>query len=224
MSDNQGQQIAVTAVKHDSQGTIHWTDADGQNYVSANSNPNTCLLFYPGYQTAGTLLHSTGDYYLDRTSCSQRGSCAGGCRCNDCPQQFGTNEDIDTAGPKMDLFNKVVAGATHYAKKGAEHAAAAIEKAKEKGNQLYAAAEHAAKEFGKKNAELQSANGNQDAETARMQLRHKQLQKVIKDEEAAIQDLDKIDKTKLTDAQQQTLEQIKQLFKDAAALLAPLVD
>jgi hypothetical protein len=89
----------ITAVNHDSQGTIHWEDENRQQYLSADSNENTCLIFNPGYQNAGTLLHSNGLYYLNKTSCSQRGSCAGWCRCNDCPKtgaHMQTDEDFET--------------------------------------------------------------------------------------------------------------------------------
>ena len=92
----QNSYVFITAKSHDSQGTVTWHSKDGQMYISANSNANTPLLFDPGYQTAGTLVHTNGEYYLNATSCSQRGSCAGGCRCNDCPVQVATDKDIDT--------------------------------------------------------------------------------------------------------------------------------
>ncbi len=108
----------ITAVKHDSQGTIQWQDENGQQYISSDSNPNTCLLFDPGYQTAGTLLHSDGLYYLNQTSCSQRGSCAGGCRCNDCPKtgaHMQTDEDFET---QIAFISNMAKKAAEAAKKG----------------------------------------------------------------------------------------------------------
>ena len=199
---------------------INWKDKNGQEYVSANSNENTCLLFNPGYQTAGTLLHSNGDYYLNATSCSQRGSCAGGCRCNDCPQQFGTNKDMDTAGQKLEFLkamaHKAAAGAAHYAQKGAEHAAAAIEKAHEKGKQVLAAAEHAAKAFHEKHAELQSANGDPT------NIVRQQLDKVRRDEQRVLQDLTEVDSNKLTDEERARFAEAQDLFRKAVAVLAPL--
>jgi hypothetical protein len=135
----QGQQIAVTAVKHDSQGTIHWMDTNGNKFVSAGSNENTCLLFDPGYQTAGTLLHSNGEYYLNQTSCSQRGSCAGGCRCNDCPTtgaHMQTDEDFETQVMSISNFAKKAAEAARKGLAIAGKGLAAAGKAAQKGLEL----------------------------------------------------------------------------------------
>lgn len=113
--------VALVATSHDSQGTVTWTDNFGQKYVSTNSKLNTSLLLLPSYENVGTLLHKTGSYYLQRTTCRERGYCTESCRCTDCPERVATGEDIDTESALGDLAKKassIAKGAWHGAKAG----------------------------------------------------------------------------------------------------------
>ena len=234
--------VPIIAKSHDSQGTVTWQSKSGQKYISANSNANTPLLFDPGYKTAGKLSHETGSYYL-QTSCSQRGSCAGGCRCNDCPQQFGTNEDMETASQATDLFRKVanVAGkAAVAAKKGLEAASAAAQKgieaakkAHETGKKVLEAAKHGVKAFNDKKAELKQA-GHSAADVHEGTKEHREhLQKCINDANKTLADLEtsekdqdiseeeKIKNQRIQDELRKVVSEISELLVKAAAEAGP---
>lgn len=225
--------VPIIAKSHDSQGTVTWQSKSGQKYISANSNANTPLLFDPGYKTAGKLSHETGSYYL-QTSCSQRGSCAGGCRCNDCPQQFGTNEDMETAGGGVDLFKKVANGlgkAAVAAKKGMVAASAAAQKgiaaaknAHEKGKQVLEAAKHAAKAFNDKHTELKE-KGNSAAEVHEGTKAHQEnLQKVINDANQALEDLETTHKDDISEEEKTRIENIKPELRTVVSELTQLLE
>jgi hypothetical protein len=192
------QQIAVTAVKHDSQGTIHWKDTDGHKFVSAGSNENTCLLFDPGFQTAGTLVHSNGEYFLHQTTCSQRRSCAASCRCTDCPRQVATKEDIDTDS----LMGDIAKGAADMAKKGAvfakEKASAAYASAKKKAQEHLAAAAAAKEEYQKKHSELAAGNTSHHEEHTNLARLQQELERI---KQGAQQDLDRLNSLNLDELQ-----------------------
>ena len=199
------QQIAVTAVKHDSQGTIQWKDTDGHKFVSAGSNENTCLLFDPGFQTAGTLVHMDGAYFLHQTSCSQRGSCAGGCRCTDCPRQVATNEDIDTDGWFGDIAKgagDIAKGAADMAKKGAalakEKASAAYAIAKQKAQEHLAAAVAAKEAYHKKHSEIAAGNTSHHEMHSDLAKIKQKLQEI---QERAQRDLDYLNSLNLNELQ-----------------------
>jgi hypothetical protein len=238
------QQMAVTAVNHDSQGTIHWQDTYGHKFVSAGSNENTCLLFDPGFQTAGTLVHSNGEYFLHQTSCSQRGSCAGGCRCNDCQNtqaHMHTDEDFETQIMSISQFTKGVADA---AKKGLEAAKRGLKAVHEgvkvahaeasKTVEALKAAHKSYKEHrNSNNSEEQGESGSQQhTQQANLHLEDARreeekanlhLEDARREEEKAIAALNKVDTAKLSEKQQQELARAKETLQGASALVGQLV-
>jgi hypothetical protein len=208
--------VPITAKSHDSQGTVTWQSEDGQKYISANSNANTPLLFDPGYKTAGKLSHETGSYYL-QTSCSQRGCCAGRCRCIDCRncQQGATGEDIDTeAWNVSDLANAAkkaaasakaaAAKAGAAAQKGIAAASAAVRKGIE-------AANAGVEAYKQKHAELTAA-GHSRADVHKSIKAHlEHLQKCIQDANKALEDLkDILNDTDISTEEQTELTKLEQ--------------
>ena len=227
----QNSYVFITAKSHDSQGTVTWHSKDGQMYISANSNANTPLLFDPGYQTAGTLVHTNGEYYLNATSCSQRGSCAGECRCNDCPRQVATDEDIDTDS----LFGNLAKGAAEMAKKGAASAKAATAKAGAAAKKGIAAASAAVKKrieaakagveaYNQKHAEL-SAAGHSPADVHKSIKAHlEHLQKCIRDANKALEDLkDILKETDMSTEEQRDLTKLEQELQQIVSEVAQLL-
>jgi hypothetical protein len=224
--------VPITAKSHDSQGTVTWQSEDGQKYISANSNANTPLLFDPGYKTAGKLSHETGSYYL-QTSCSQRGSCAGGCRCNDCPQQFGTNEDMDTAA-RGDFLKKVANGAAQAAaaaKKGIEAARVAaqrgieaVQNAHEQGKKVLAAAKHAAKEFQEQHAKLKE-EGHAPAAIQEGTKKHKEhMQKCVDDAKQTLEDLETAHTDDISQEEKTENERLQQELKTVVSHMQQLLE
>jgi len=242
----------IRAVKHDSKGTIHWQDENGQQYVSAGSNENTCLIFDPGYQTAGTLQHSDGLYYLNATSCSQRGSCAGGCRCNDCPKTITqgahmlTDEDFET---QMEWISKLAKGAAAAAKKGMKAAGKGLKAAgqaaqkgyavaKDQTKKTVAALQHAREAYNahnkaqaqsdsqndhkKEQAQSDSQNENPTDHKEQAFSHLKEALEHLREAIFAMEKLSKVNTDNLSEDQKQKLANVKNAVEDASGLVTQL--
>jgi hypothetical protein len=230
--------VAITAVEHNSHGTITWMDKRNRKYVSANSIPDTPLLEVPGYGSAGLLKHLDTSYYL-QTSCSQQGCCAGRCRCMDCRncQQGATGEDIDT-----EAWYNNVSDLAHAAKNAAASAKAAAAKAGAAAKKGIAAASAAAKKsveaakagmeaYKKRRAEQNEAdvnngtkehinNGTKEHINNGTKEDQEQLQKCIQDANKALADLQEMQKNPHVSAEeQQRLAQLVEQLQNTVSVV-----
>jgi len=221
--------MPITATGHNNQGTLTWQDANKQTYISATCVPNTPLLSVPGYETAGTLIHTNGNYELNQTTCRQRGRCASWCECTDCPkcQQGATGEDFDTAGPMLD---KVKAGVKGMVAKGAEYTKKAGAAAKKATVATVHAAVEAARtakvQYEKKHAELNAKpQEGADEKTPQeieegLKVHEEHFKKCIKDAEQEMKDLEALQKDQKTTAEQKN--QLKKMEDEVSALVSGL--
>jgi len=176
----------ITAISHDSQGTVTWQGEDGQRYISGNSNANTPLLFEPGYQNAGSLLHKTGSYYLQQT-------CEKSCGCTDSNHsQLLQEAELHTSFSGASL-SKAASAAASFASKAAK---GAVKRAAAAYHGVKAGYEQAKKHY----------NENLEADT--------HLEEAKKHYAKAVAALDKINESKLTDVQKTKLEAVKKALKD----------